>query len=256
MSKPCEQKEETMVKIAILEHEKETKDIAFFLAGLFSEVDWTFRHFYKASALAKATREESYQIFFFDEMFDTPRFDSFFVHDNPSALFVFLCQNPQAKREKESRNRVLYLSKDHLNDDLQLYSSILMAQAAQKEASYPLVYQGARIDIPVDDIYYLEKIGKNVHFHTRKGEFHRRLNLADLDETFSKYGFLRVHISYLVNGKYLTGIYKDEVELNHSMHVPLSRAQKKKLGLTVRQPSHTVPAAHTPASIRARESAA
>lgn len=222
-----------MIRIAILEHEKETKEIAFFLAEMFSKTDWTFRHFYKASMLARAMKEEDYQIFFFDELFQTPRLESVFVHDNPSALIIYLCQDPAPKRAAETRSRVLYLSKSSLKADLARIAGRLQAQVSQKEC-YSLIYQGVKIDIPIEDIYYLEKIGKNVHFHTRKGEFHRRLNLADLDETFARYGFLRVHISYLVNGNYLTGIYKDEVELNHSMKVPLSRAQKKKLGLKVR----------------------
>ncbi|WP_019892215.1 LytTR family DNA-binding domain-containing protein [Allobaculum stercoricanis] len=223
-----------MVKIAILEHEKETKEIVFQLAGFFNNIDWTFRHFYKASLLAKAMKEEEYQIFFFDEMFQTPRLESVFVHDNPSALFVYLCQDPAHKQATEHRRRVLYISKYNLKQDMIYIESQLKEQMRQKEC-YPLSFQGVKIDIPIEDIYYLEKVGKFVHFHTRKGEFHGRLYLADLEEEFAKYGFMRVHISYLVNSKYLTGIYKDEVELNHSMRVPLSRAQKKKLGLKVRK---------------------
>lgn len=226
-----------MVKIAILEHEKETKEIVFLLASIFNKIDWTFRHFYKASLLAKAMKEEEYQIFFFDEMFQTPRLESVFVHDNPSALFVYLCQDPAHKQAIEQRRRVLYISKYNLKQDLIYIESQLKEQTRQKEC-YPLSFQGVKIDIPIEDIYYLEKVGKFVHFHTRKGEFHGRLYLADLEEEFAKYGFMRVHISYLVNSKYLTGIYKDEVELNHSMRVPLSRAQKKKLGLKVRKVDH------------------
>ncbi|UNT95540.1 LytTR family DNA-binding domain-containing protein [Allobaculum mucilyticum] len=233
-----------MIRIAILEHEKETKDIVFLLAEFFKTTDWTFRHFYKASDLARAMKEEKYQIFFFDEMFDTPRLESVFVHDNPTAMVVYLYGDPQPRRAGETSNRIFYLSKSHLVEDLKAIESDLKTQAAQKEV-YSLVYQGVKIDIPVEDIFYLEKVGKNVHFHTRKGEFHRRLNLTDLDAEFERYGFLRVHISYLVNGKYLTGIYKDEVELNHSMRVPLSRAQKKKLGLTVRSSSRHEDAAHS-----------
>ncbi len=231
-----------MIKIAILEHEKESKEIVFQLASFFSKIDWTFRHFYKASLLNKAMKDEEYQIFFFDEMFQTPRLESVFVHDNPSALFVYLCKDPAPKQAAETRRRVLYISKYNIRQDMKIIEGQLKAQVSQKEC-YALVYQGVKIDIPIEDIYYLEKVGKNVHFHTRKGEFHRRLNLADLDEHFARYGFLRVHISFLINGKYLTGIYKDEVELNHSMKVPLSRAQKKKLGLKVRRSeSSAVPA--------------
>ena len=68
-----------MIRIAVLEYEKETKDIIFQIGKLFSNIDWTFRHFWKASDLAKAMKEEDFQIFIFDEMFKTPRLESVFV---------------------------------------------------------------------------------------------------------------------------------------------------------------------------------
>lgn len=42
-----------MIKVAILEYEKETKDIVFQLSKLFVNEDWCFRHYLKASDLAK-----------------------------------------------------------------------------------------------------------------------------------------------------------------------------------------------------------
>lgn len=221
-----------MIRVAILEHEKETKEIVFALGSFFKNIDWVFRHFYKASDLARAMKEESFQIFFFDEIFDTPRLDSVFVHDNPTALVVYLYDDPLARQRSETRHRVLYLSKKQLAADLKMIEERLCAQAAQKEV-YPMVCQGVKINLPVEDIFYIEKEGKNAIFHTKKGEFHRRAALSDLETVFERYGFLRVHNTYLVNGKYITGIFREEVELNYSMYVPLSRLQKKRLGLSV-----------------------
>lgn len=222
-----------MIRVAILEHEKESKDVIFHLGKCFAHEDWTFRHFFKASDLLKQTKEEQFQIFVFDEMFKTPRMDSVFVHDNPSALFLYLCQDPKQYAANDERGRILYLSKESIAEDLRMHDALLCAQARQKE-QYSLICQGVKIEIPVEDIYYLHKVDKNVYFYTRKGEFHRRISLSSLEETFEPYGFLRVHASYLVNGKYITGIYKDEVEVNHELRVPVSRQQKKKLGLQVR----------------------
>ena len=58
-----------MIKVAILEYEKETKDIVFQLSKLFMHEDWCFRHYLKASDLAKRMKKEEYQLFVFDEMF-------------------------------------------------------------------------------------------------------------------------------------------------------------------------------------------
>lgn len=222
-----------MIKVAILEREKESKDIIFLLGEYFKETDWTFRHFYKASELARAMKNESYQIFVFDEIFKTPRLESVFVHDNPSAIFIYICEDPGLIRNGDTRERIFYISKERLLEDFESIKGNIVAQSRQREV-YSMTFNGIQIDIPVEDIYYMEKIDKNVYFYTRKGVFHRRYNMMDLEEYFEKYGFLRVHVSYIVNGKYITAIFRDEVEINHEKRVPLSRAQKKKHNLKVR----------------------
>ena len=85
------------------------------------------------------------------------------------------------------------------------------------------------VNLPYEDIYYLEKMDKMVYFHTKKGEFHKRTNMSDLEKIFSKYGFLRIHVSYIVNEKHITVWFNDAVELNDSIRIPMSRAQKRKI---------------------------
>lgn len=217
-----------MIKVAILEYEKETKDIVFALARLFSDVDWTFRYFNKASVLARQMKDESFQLFIFDEMFKTSRLESVFVHDNPSASFIYVCKNPIMIKNKDERSRVHYISKDELDQDLSNISSKLLAQCKQDQL-YELDYAGTHVSFPYDDIYYLEKMDKFIYFHTKKGVFHQRSNLKELETLFTPFGFIRTHVSYLVNEKYIVSRSKDEVELINQEKVPLSRAQKKKI---------------------------
>lgn len=225
-----------MINVAILEHEKESKEIIFQLGNILRKVPWTFRHYYKASELAKAAKEEDYQIFIFDEMFRTPRFESVFVHDHPAALIIYVCADPHSLQAEEERERVLYISKNRLIPDLQEIADKIQSQARQEEI-YPLSCHGVKVELPINEIYYLEKQGKNVYFHTAKGVFHRRLFLVDLEEFFEPYGFIRVHVSYLVNRKYITAVSRNEVTINNSVTVPLSRQHKRRLGMQVRQKS-------------------
>lgn len=53
-----------MIRVAFLEYEKETKDIIFELSKVFNELDWTFRHYRKASDLAKVMKNRKF-IFLF-----------------------------------------------------------------------------------------------------------------------------------------------------------------------------------------------
>ena len=140
-----------MIRIAILEYEKESKEIIFQFGKIFKNVDWTFRHFWKASELAKAMKDEEYQIFVFDEMFKTPRLESVFVHDNPNALFIYICDDPTQVKGEDGRERMIYIQKNALVKDLEDKAQIIMQQARQSEM-YSLVYNGVHVNLPVQDV--------------------------------------------------------------------------------------------------------
>ena len=217
-----------MIRVAFLEYETPTKELAFCMSKTFFKMDWTFRHYTKASDLAKAMQEETYQIFVFDEMFKTPRMDSVFVHDNMNATIIYLCENKFRYLKDDERGRILYIEKDRIKEQYAEYEETILKQISQTDI-YRLIYNGVDVNLSYEDIYYMEKIEKMVYFHTKKGEFHQRMNMSDLEELFSPFGFIRVHVSYLVNEKHIVAWYKDEVELFNQKRIPLSRAQKKKI---------------------------
>ena len=78
-----------MIRVAFLEYEKETKDIIFELSKVFNELDWTFRHYRKASDLAKVMKKQSDYLVFDRSM---PWLDSFFTLHGEShpALFIIM----------------------------------------------------------------------------------------------------------------------------------------------------------------------
>lgn len=229
-----------MIRIAFLEYEKETKDIAFALSKIFQDEDWTFRHFYKASDLARHMKKEQFSLFVFDEIFKTPRLESVFVHDNPTAIFIYVCSNVEKIKMQDQRARILYISKENVEKEMERYKDIIRWQCAQSDL-YNLVYDGVNVNLPYDDIYYMEKIEKLVYFHTKKGVFHKRTNMSDLEEEFSAYGFIRTHVSYLVNEKHIVAWFKDEVDLDNGKRIPLSRAQKRKIFARKKESMQTVP---------------
>ena len=106
------------MKVAILEYEKEAMEAVFTLAKILEDVDWTFRLFTKASDLARKMKKEEYRLFLFDEVFKTPRLESVFVHDNPNALFVYLCDNALMKKGNDQRNRILYNNKSNIKEEI------------------------------------------------------------------------------------------------------------------------------------------
>ena len=65
----------------------------------------------------------------------------------------------------------------------------------------------------------------------KKAFFHKRDSMNALEEIFKEFGFLRVHVSYIVNSKYIVAWYKDEVELINKVLIPVSRGKKRKISM-------------------------
>lgn len=214
--------------MAFLTREQETKDVVFALSKLLNDQDWGFRHYYKASRLAKACESVDFQVFVFDEMFKTARIESVFVHDHPQALFFYLCEDATKTKGNDQRERIRYIQKDRIDTDLMNMKDWLLSSLHQGDI-YDFSYGGVRVNLPYEDIYYLEKIDKMVYFHTKKGVFHKRVNISELEKEFEPYGFLRVHVSYIVNQKYITSWFNDMVELKDSIQIPVSRSQHRKI---------------------------
>ncbi|MDD7280420.1 LytR/AlgR family response regulator transcription factor [Floccifex sp.] len=217
-----------MIKIAFLEYENEIKELSYLMAKTFHEQDWTFRIYSKASDLMKGMKNESYQIFVFDEIFKTPRIESVFVHDNPNAVFVFVVENKYKYIKEDKRGRILYIEKNHIQEQYENIQNSLLKQSKQSDI-YHLNYDRVNVNLPYEEIYYLEKDDKMVYFYTKKGKFHQRINIGEMEEIFVPYGFIRIHVSYLVNEKYILAWYKDKVELTTGEVLPLSRLQKQKI---------------------------
>ena len=75
---------------------------------------------------------------------------------------------------------------------------------------------------------YIEKIDKQLIYHTQKGEFKERKNMKDAYMEFEPYDFLRIHSSYLVNMRYITKIDSDSVYLQ-KIALPFARNRKQEV---------------------------
>ena len=155
----------------------------FQLSKLFVNEDWCFRHYLKASDLAKRMKEEEYQLFIFDEMFKNARMESVFVHDNPNAIVIYVCENPIKTRGDDERSRVFYISKANIASDISAYDQMIRSQCIQGDV-YEFNYDGVHMNFAYEDIYYLEKNEKMVYFYTKKGVFHKRDSMNALEDIF------------------------------------------------------------------------
>lgn len=227
-----------MLRVAVLETETVAKDIIFELAKVLSNHPFTFTHFTKISAFAKADTNAFFDIVFFNEMFETQRVSASFIENAPKRIVVY-CKNEVAENLKDihAMGRIIYLNRKHVKQEchrLQHHFEHLL----RSHDEYFLSYNNVHIPLRMQEIYYIEKLDKSLIYHTSRGEFRERKTMNEAQHLFESYDFLRIHSSYLVNVMFITKIDKDLVELSNHEALPLARARKNEVFEAMRSLIH------------------
>lgn len=82
--------------------------------------------------------------------------------------------------------------------------------------------------IPLSEIVYFESARKLIHMHTTSGSMITfRGKLDDIEKQLRRADFLRIHQSYLVNGRKITKLTAAEVSLGEDVKLTISRAYQK-----------------------------
>lgn len=128
-----------------------------------------------------------------------------------------------------------YVLKRDLQSDLGAILPLALKQLHQE--TLPIQINGEIIQIPLDDILYLEVQQHNIIVVTRNlssehkpKEYSFYATLSDLEERLEPFGFLRIHKSFLVNMKHLKKFQCREATLDNGMILRVgekSYAEKK-----------------------------
>jgi len=100
-----------------------------------------------------------------------------------------------AERVKQSIGRLKKTGED--SDGKKIH---LLSQQYEESVKKFFVYEGeATILLPLEDIYYIEAINKNVRIRTREKLYHSNHMLNYYENKLKNLNFYRVHRSYIVN---------------------------------------------------------
>lgn len=90
------------------------------------------------------------------------------------------------------------------------------------------------IIVPVQEIFYVEKVKNYAMFYTKKGEFRMRATIAEIESDLEKYDFIKCCSGCIVNLAYISKVKSDSLFVNEKQ-IPLARRQKKEFLLKLAQ---------------------
>ena len=217
-----------MLRIAILEKEQIAKDIIFECAKILGEWEWSFAHFTKISGFAHADERRKFDCLIMNELFNTPRVSASFIDTYSSRIVIYCMDSLTAAMKHQTSGRIIYIDRRQIKQEMnRIENHLLTLLHSRKE--YLLSYANLLVPIQLQDIYYIEKSEKKLIYHTRKGIFKERKTMAQAEQVFASYDFVRIHASFLVNVAHVTQITKDEMMLSNNEKLPIARARRKEV---------------------------
>lgn len=126
------------------------------------------------------------------------------IKENFSVPFIYLTayENPEIIGQAVATSPYSYLTKPFKNSDLIASVEIAIRQSANNKKHKPsiLVKDGEySVQLPTEDINYIESDGNYLLFHTNEKVLKTRSTIKKITEELSEKSFIQTHRAYIVN---------------------------------------------------------
>lgn len=145
---------------------------------------------------------------------------------NSDILIIFISNKEELVFQTFEVRPFRFIRKNHFQEELpQLVKDIQNEFKGKTGYTLTIKEQNSSnvYSLNLNDIVYIEVIGKLCKIVTTSENYTLRYKLADFEKLLSDKGFLHPHRSYLVNYRYIFSIKKDHLLLDNQMQIPLSR---------------------------------
>lgn len=128
-----------------------------------------------------------------------------------------------------------FIRKAQMDKDLPDALKVLIEQGGKRNTVVEISRKGNQSDkIKPMEILFCMSEEHYVRFVWENGQSKLyRMKLDRVEEMLSKYHFIRTHSRYLINSEYIQEISSDKIILANGQIIPISRAYKRKIHMTV-----------------------
>lgn len=151
------------------------------------------------------------------------------------AIIIFVTNFIEYAPEGYEVQAFRYILKRNLQSELKLYLQQAIDQLNTSRETVKIQVNGEYIDLPIEDVLYMEVMQHNVTVYVRKGKsvksYEIYSSLSDLEERLADRGFLRIHKSILVNLRRITKFQSKAAVLDNGTTLRVSEkgyAENKK----------------------------
>ncbi|WP_238483667.1 LytR/AlgR family response regulator transcription factor [Anaerosporobacter faecicola] len=190
-------------------------------------VEVTLYDYTKGSKLIADSKEIEFDLVFLD--IDMPEMTGFEVAEKikeiqEDTVIIFVTNEEQLVYRSLRYSPFRFIRKAYFVAELsEAIVSFLDAYFSRNKTQVFTCINGDLVALNIKDILYIESNRHKVTVYTKKKEIITKAKIGELEENLREYGFIRVHIGYLINMKYIYSVEKTEVVLVGQRSIPMSR---------------------------------
>lgn len=190
-------------------------------------VDATIFDYTKGSELIADCAEVPFDLIFLD--IDMPEMSGFDVAEkinniSEDPVIIFVTSEEQLVYRSLRYSPFRFIRKAYFVAELsEAIVSFLDLYFKRNKTQVFSCVSGELVAINIKDIMYIESNKHKVTVYTQKKDIVTKAKISELEENLKNFGFIRVHIGYLINMKYIFSIEKTEIIFINQTSVPMSR---------------------------------
>lgn len=235
---PADSGRRRMIKIAICDDDLNQKqNIKALVESVFirKEQLYEITEYTSGEELVKDMPEARYDIALLD--IDMPTMDGIEVANKINEIYkdvnvVFVTDRSDLVFEALTCNPYRFVRKEYLEEGIDEAMSSLITKISNETYVVSFGDKKEHYSFRINDLLYIESKKHYVYFHLDDGQSHRvRTKMNNCETNLKPYGFVRTHISILVNVRKVRRITSKEILLINGTKLPVSRSNAEKVKL-------------------------
>ena len=148
---------------------------------------------------------------------------------NPDTNIIFVSDREDLVFQAIRCHPFRYIRKCRLQEELEEAVQAVLWKLGKEEKKFEIILKDGKIQILNRQIIYIESDKHYVKIHSVNQQYKLRGKLSDYERRLKEYGFIRIHVSYLVNMRYIYKVGTTNLTLDDGRVLPISRAKLREV---------------------------
>lgn len=197
------------------------------------ELTYEIETFSDGNKLMKKILEPvEYDVVFLD--IDMPGIDGITIarklHEINNVInIIFITNHAELVFEAIHYRPFRFIRKEKLHEELDEAVTAVVKKISQEMLICDFGVGKDKPRIKLADIMYIESKGHYIHIHAGEDTYELRGKISEYEEKLGNYGFIRIHLGFLVNVRFIHSITSKAVTLDNMENLPISRKNAEKI---------------------------